>query len=170
MLPALLALVLSAAPTPQAAAPADPPAQPSLATIMRQPDRVQIFLADMEYQVRFRQSAKQFKRDKRPRVGHFIFTKEGKALKAEDLQALAKSWVPPEEQKYREPTRCSFNPDIALRFWHGDTWVDSVVCLGCHQLVFFDSKAEHIAGGDFQDFRLLRKLATAAFPKEGFRE
>ncbi len=169
MLTALLAVFLSAAPPPQAAAPTPPP-QPSLATIMRQPDRVQIFLADMEYEVRFRQSAKQFKRDKRPRVEHFIFTKEGKALKAEDLQALAKSWVPPEEKKPREPTRCSFNPDIALRFWHGDTWVDSVVCLGCHQLVFFDSKAEYIAGGDFNDFRLLRKLANAAFPKEGFRQ
>jgi hypothetical protein len=166
MLTALLAVFLSAAPPPQAAVPA-PPAPPSLATIMRQPDRVQIFLADMEYEVRLRKPSK---RDKRPRVEHFVFTKEGQALKAEDLQALAKSWVPPEKKKHREPTRCAFNPDIALRFWHGDTWVDSVVCLGCHQLVFLDAKAESIAGGDFEDFALLRKLAAAAFPKEQFRQ
>jgi hypothetical protein len=165
MLTALLVLSLAASPTAQAAAPATP--APSLATIMRQPERVQIFLANANY---LPSKQKPTKKDKRPRVRGFIFTKEGPALKGEEQQSLARTWESPEEEAYREPKRCAFNPDIALRFSHGGTWVDAVVCFGCRDIWFFDAKGEPTTGGYFKDFALLRKLAVAAFPKEQFRE
>ncbi|WNG20289.1 hypothetical protein [Cystobacter fuscus] len=156
MLTLLLALSLSGAPAT--------PAEHPLTAFMLQPDRVQIFLADMEHL-----DEKPAKKDRRPRVHGFVFTRAGPELKEEEHQALAKTWVSPEDTRPTQPTRCIFNPDIALRFLHGNAWVDAVVCFGCREIMFFDTKGNSINGGSFRDLEPIRKLAVKAFPKEDFR-
>jgi hypothetical protein len=161
LLTALLLLTLSAAPPGPAA-----PASSSLAPFFLQPSRVQIFVADRDRSLLKPEEDRE--EDERPRLGMYVLTREGPELKAEERQAVAQLWVAPEDVTPRPPTACIFNPDIALRFWRGRTWVDVLVCLGCRQLKFYDANGATIDGGDFRDFTVLRKLALAAFPHERF--
>ncbi|OJH40153.1 hypothetical protein [Cystobacter ferrugineus] len=156
MLTLLLALYLSGAPAT--------PAEQPLTAFMLQPERVQLFLADLDFSFE-----KPSKKDRRPRVHGFVFTRGGPELKEEERQALAKTWVSPKDVRPTDPKRCTFNPDVALRFSHGNAWVDAVVCFGCGDIIFFDTKGQPLDGGSFRDLELIRKLAVKAFPKENFR-
>lgn len=180
MLTALLVLCLAGTPTPGADAGAgSAPARagaptpgadagvgpsPDLATFIRQPERVRIFLADMDLGMPPRQSGRKIVPS--PRAGPFLLPREGPALQEADRQRLGQSWVSPRDVVPEEPLRCAFNPDVALRFQRGAAWVDAVVCFGCSEVWFFDAKGEALDGGDFRDFELLLRLARQAFPKE----
>ncbi len=135
-----------------------------LASFFREPDRVQIFLADVSLGHLTKKAAK----EKPIVVGPFALKGKGIELSAQDRQALAQNWVAPEQVVPEEPTRCAFNPDIALRFWRGTSWVDAVLCFSCSDDVFLDEKGKSMNGGAFKNFPALSKIAKKAFPQEQF--
>jgi hypothetical protein len=162
MLTALLALCLAGTPTPGMTAPSPPETPPDLTAFVRQPERVRIYRADFSYNVH---GGKRAKKEPRLKVGHFVLSGKGDVVPAEAVQALARTWVPPEKVGPGEHLRCIFNPDIALRFEKGGSHVDVVVCFGCGELIFHDARGETLRDGDF-DFSVLRRIAATAFPKE----
>jgi hypothetical protein len=166
MLTVLLLLSLSSAPS----SPAKPEGAGSskLAPFFLQSDRVQIFVADMPRLPMSEDDEEAEEDAKLPRIGGFVLKSKGIELSAQDREAIAKTWLAPEKVPPREPTLCAFNPDIALRFWRGKSWVDVVVCLGCSEDVFYNDKGQWLDGGSFEDFTLLSKIAKKTFPKEEF--
>ncbi|MCY1082516.1 hypothetical protein [Archangium lansingense] len=103
-----------------------------------------------------------------PHNGQYVFSEEGSELSRAERQALAKSWVAPENYTPMPPRKCLFNPNIALRFWRGKTWVDAVVCFTCHRINFLDEQGNSINPGFLQDFGLLGQLSRRAFPGRQF--
>jgi hypothetical protein len=158
MLTTLLALCLSSSPTAT-------PAAPSLEEFFRQPERVQIFLAKVDQTWGLEEKPDP---DTRLFSGPFVLTREGPVLTKEERQTLAKIWVAPQDYTPRPPTKCGFNPDIALRFWRGTTWADAVMCFSCEKIAFFDTKGQKLHAGFLDDFAVLRKLARQAFPETRF--
>lgn len=163
MLTALMALCLSSAPIVAPTA----PASPSLEQFFRQPERVQIFLSDVDQnwgELPPEPDTRQFS-------GPYLLTREGPALNKADREALAKIWVSPKDFEPRPLRKCMFNPDITLRFWRGKDWMDVVVCFSCENQAFYDSKTTFLeAAGFLNDFNLLERLATQAFPLGGFHK
>ncbi|MDY7226037.1 hypothetical protein [Hyalangium rubrum] len=151
MLTALLALSLATA--------------PSVDEFFREPERVQIFLAELDQEMLTPRE-----NDTRPRSGVFLLTREGPELKKEDREALSKIWVPAKDHTPRPPRKCMFNPDIALRFWRGKTWVDAVVCFSCEQIAFRGPKGEIIKPGFLDDFSVLHQVAKQAFPDGSYHK
>ncbi len=164
MLSVLLALCLAGTPTPGAPTPTpSPAAPPALATFIRQPDQVRIYRADLDYVPSWEKRSK--KKDTRPRNGMFVFSGKGAVLTAEEVQTLGMTWVPEEQLDRDNRPRCSFNPDIALRFEKAGTFVDVVACFSCEQLIIYDAKGKSLGGGRL-DFRIMKRMARDAFPKE----
>ncbi|KFE63025.1 hypothetical protein [Hyalangium minutum] len=165
MLTALLILCLSSAPVVAPNVAPKAPASPTLEQFFRQPDRVQIFLSDVD------QNWDQLppEPDTRKFSGPYLLTREGPALSKEDREALGKIWVSPKDFEPRPRRKCMFNPDITLRFWRGTDWLDVVACFSCEKLAFYDSKRTYLQEAGFlDDFALLQRLATQAFPEGGF--
>ncbi|MCP3137746.1 hypothetical protein [Pyxidicoccus xibeiensis] len=160
----VLALCLACTPTP--GADADGP-DAKLARFIREPETVRIFSARPVPVPPGQDAGTQ--PVKWTRAGSFGFTHEGPVLTEAERQALAKSWVPPQDVKKDKRGRlmCSFSHDIALRFQRGDTWVDAVVCFTCGEVLFFNEKREGLDGGTFK-FPLLGQLTDQAFPGEKF--
>jgi hypothetical protein len=138
MLTALLLLSLSANPSSPSETPAASDDTP-LSAFFRQPDRVQIFVADNGYDFDFDEKKKKLKK-KLVTIDAFVLTSKGIELSTEDREAIAQAWIAPEDMPPKDPKRCEFNPDIALRFWRGRAWVDAVVCFGCQEHAFYDAK------------------------------
>ncbi len=135
-------------------------------TFLQQPERVQIFLTDMDFSSEAERSA-----DPRPHSGPlFVHTREGPELNEAERLALVKTWAAPRRIPRGEEKACLFNPDITLRFWRGTEWVDVVVCFGCGEQQFFDADGDRIRPGTLSDFTLLRRIAKQAFPDSRFRE
>jgi hypothetical protein len=122
---------------------------------------VRIYRADIDIP----EDRKRSKKAPRLRVGPFVFLGKGDVVPAEAAYTLAMTWVPPEKMKPREPLQCGFNPDVALRFDKEGSFVDVVVCFGCSQLMLYDARGSRLDDGSF-DFRVLRRIASDAFPKE----
>jgi hypothetical protein len=163
MLPLLLALCLTGTPTMSAKAAPQPPAPPvELSAFIRRPDRVRIYRADVAIQLELQ---KRSKKEPRIRVGPFVLLGKGDVVPAEAAQTLAMTWVPPGQVDHSNRKRCIFNPDIGLRFEKDGSFVDVVVCFGCGELAFYDARGEGLHDGRF-DFRVLRRIAADAFPKE----
>ncbi|HEX8704362.1 MAG TPA: hypothetical protein VF815_36360, partial [Myxococcaceae bacterium] len=142
---------------------AEAPSPTPLESFFLQPDRVQIFIADLSIPLMRQQ------KETRPSVGYFLLKGNGLELSAQDRQTLAQNWIAPEKVVPKEPTLCGgFNPDVALRFWKGTSWVDVVLCFGCSKHLFYDAKGKSMNGGTFQDFSALVKLAKSTFPQEQF--
>ena len=148
--------------------PSEATAKPSspLEDFFRRPDRVQVFLADMNQKWDVEPDA-----DVGPTSGLFLLTREGPELSQKQRQSLAAIWVSPNEHVPYPPKKCGFNPDIAFRFWRGKTWVDAVACFSCRQLIFNDANGKPIAdseAGFLDGFPVMLELAKAAFPQEKF--
>ncbi|NVJ01964.1 hypothetical protein HV824_28105 [Myxococcus sp. AM009] len=162
---AVLSLTAVVSCTSAEATSSKPPASPQ-EDFFRRPDRVQVFLADMNQQWDLEPDA-----DVGPTSGLFLLTREGPELSRKQRQSLAAIWVSPKEHVPYPPKKCGFNPDIAFRFWRGETWVDAVVCFSCRQLIFHDANGKRIAGseaGFLDGFPQMVKLAKEAFPQETF--
>ena len=163
MLPLLLALCLAGTPTPGAKAATPPPEPPAdLNSYIRRPDQVRIYRADVAISESLKRSKK---KEPRIQVGPFVLVGKGDVVPAEAAQTLAMTWVPPGHVQRGDRLRCIFNPDVALRFEKDGSFVDVVVCFGCGELAFFDARGESLHDGRF-DFRVLRRIASDAFPKE----
>lgn len=141
----------------------------------RRPDRVQIFLAD------HRQYWGGMQRDLPPGVtlddlphsgGGYVFPVEGPELNEAQRQKLAATFRPASEPNPFPPRKCMFNPDIALRYWRGNTSMDVIICLGCIKFVFFAANETYVPDeqvGFLEDYQYLQQLAQESFPKENFR-
>ncbi|AKQ70403.1 hypothetical protein A176_007315 [Myxococcus hansupus] len=142
---------------------------------LRRPDRVQIFLADhpTSWGRDYRDLPPGVKEEDLPRSGkNFVLPQEGPELSKEHRKQLAAAFVPASEPNPIPEKKCGFNPDIALRYWRGNTWMDVIVCLGCIQFIYIDAKGEQIASrnvGVLSDYTFLYQLAKEAFPEENFR-
>ncbi|RKH63309.1 hypothetical protein D7W81_20605 [Corallococcus aberystwythensis] len=138
------------------------PARPlALADFFQKPDRVEVFEADLD--VSFSPPPG---KDRRPRVGMFLFSKQGKDLKPEDVQALGATWTSPKETPPQPRLLCSFNPDLGLRFWRGQEWAAVIICFTCQQMMFYDARNQPLDGGRFNDFALTRRLYREALPQK----
>ncbi len=142
---------------------------------LRRPDRVQIFLADHP---RFwgrdhREFPPGVKEEDLPHSGkNFVLPQEGPELNEAQRKQLVAAFVPASEPNPIPEKKCGFNPDIALRYWRGKTWMDVIVCLGCVQFIYVDANGEQLRSRDvgvLADFQFLNKLAKEAFPEEKFR-
>ncbi|MBN8233526.1 hypothetical protein JYK02_39000 [Corallococcus macrosporus] len=157
MVNVLLSLWLVAVNPPDAGT-ASAPARPvALADFFQKPDRVETFEADVDGSL-----SPPSKKDRRPRVGMFLFSKQGKDLKPEDIQALGASWTSPAATPPQPRLLCAFNPDLALRFWRGQEWAAVVICFTCQQMIFYDARNQQLDGGRFNDFALTRRLYQEA--------
>ncbi|RKH34866.1 hypothetical protein D7Y13_01980 [Corallococcus praedator] len=135
---------------------------PTLADFFQKPDRVEVYRARMDPT-----PDTPPKEDTRPRVGMAVFTVKGQDLTPEERKELAATWTSPENTPKKGRMMCPFNPDMALRFWRGDTWVDVVVCFGCGEQLFYDAKKQSLAAGRLTDFTLLHRIADKnKFPRK----
>ncbi|WP_426755829.1 hypothetical protein [Myxococcus sp. Y35] len=171
----LLAVLLAVPAALSCSASASAPESPYEA-FFRRPDRVQIFLADYPRSWGGDRSSwpTDVLEEDLPHSGeHYVLPREGPELTWVQRRRLAASFIPPQEPNPYPLRKCGFNPDIALRYWRGDTWMDVVICLGCIKFAYLDAKGNSVPDeqvGYLKDPDLLMELATAAFPKEKFRQ
>ncbi|MGE6758129.1 hypothetical protein ACQKGO_08975 [Corallococcus interemptor] len=162
MVNVLLSLWLVAANPPDAGSTVSTPARPvALADFFQKPDRVEVFEADSKGS-----TPPPSKKDRRPRVGMFLFSKQGKDLNPEDIQALGATWTSPAATPPYPEMRCAFNPDLGLRFWRGQEWAAVIICFTCQQMIFYDARNEQLDGGRFNDFALMGRLYREALPQK----
>ncbi len=160
MLTAVLMLTLSSSPSAPDTKPEGSGSVP-LARFFLEPDRVQIFVAEMPKFIPGEEAS--------PKIGPFLLTSQGIELGTRDRKAVAQAWVAPENAPPKLLKKCMFNPDIALRFWRGKAWVDAVVCFTCLEHIFYDEKGLKMDGGAFGDFSVLSEIAKKTFPQKKFR-
>ncbi|HEX8705761.1 MAG TPA: hypothetical protein VF815_43400 [Myxococcaceae bacterium] len=166
MLTTLLLLSLSATPPAQPANP-DGTGSTTLEPFFRQPDRMEIFIADTP-KFLIKKGKVEKEPEKYPSIGSFAIKSKGVPLSAQERQAIAQTWVPPQKIDPESVKMCIFNPDIALRFWRGKSWVDAVVCFSCSEAAFYDEKGQPVDGGNFKNFSVLSEIAKKKFPQEKF--